>query len=926
MLKAHASALLLAALAFATPRQARAADVSFGHEIRPLLAEHCLTCHGRDAEARKGNLRLDLREEALRGVEGRPALAPGQPDHSELMKRIRSTDPAFRMPPPPAAPLSEAQRATLQRWIEQGAPYEEHWSWNPLARPALPPVRDTTWPATAPDHFILAELERAGLRPAPDADRETLLRRLSIDLTGLPPTPAERATFLADTSPDAWSRAIDRLLASPRFGERWARHWLDLVRYAETYGHEFDFEIPDAWRYRDYVVRAFNANVPYDRFVAEQIAGDLLPDARPDPNTGLNESPLGTAFWLLPQGTHAPVDVAQDEAERIANQVEVFGRTFLGLTIACARCHDHKFDAISQRDYFALSGYVKSTRRSRVPLDPQGELAAARTRALADRRALEQSLAAPRPSAALPPPPTDLTRFADFAQPVPAGWRASGFAFARQADEVPALALRGSDRVVALERDITTSDAAGPHFTGTLRSPSFVISHDAVHILARGTGVVIRAIVDGYTLAEENALLFESTTRTLDTRGEWQVVRLGLSRYQGHRAYLEIVDPGPGLIDLGWIAFGPDRGPGIKVPTTAGPESARPALQQLASKPPPLPAFALIAEDGSGWDDRIHLRGNPHTLGDPAPRGFLESLAPKLPPAPADGSGRLELARAVVDPENPLGARVMVNRIWRHLLGRGLAPTPDDLGALGQPPTHPALLDWLAAEFRADWDIKRLIRLIASSRTYRMSATGAPAALAQDPANRLYHQRILHRMDAETLRDALLQLSGRLEPAAGGPSVPTHLTEFMTGRGRPKESGPADGHGRRSLYLATRRNFPDSFLCAFDLPVPTTTVGRRNESNVPALALALLNSPLAHGEANRWGTRMAKAAGAPDARVAEMIGAAFSRTARPDETERALHFLREAAGPRADAWTTDPAAWSDLAHVLFNAKEFVFVD
>lgn len=524
-------------------------------------------------------------------------------------------------------------------------------------------------------------------------------------------------------------------------------------------------------------------------------------------------------------------------------------------------------------------------------------------------------------------PPSNLVLLATFDEPVPKGWRASGFAFARGASELPKYVVR-DDKVAELERGVTTSDAAGPQFSGTLRSPSFVITNDFVHLFLRGNGVTVRCVIDGYTLLEEQPLLFAQTQNTkVDTRGLWNAVRLDVAKFKGRRGFVEILDEGADVVDVAWVALGDGAVPATKLTAKPGPESLRAELLALAKEPLPAPERALVFEDGSGWDDRVHIRGNPKTPGEPAPRGFIASLSPKLPAAPKDGSGRLELAAAITSPENPLGARAMANRIWQHLMGRGLAPTPDDLGALGVAPANQELLDWLACEFRTDWNIKRVIQLIVTSRAYRMSAVGVAASDERDPGNEQFHKAVLKRMDAETLRDSMLLLSGRLDPKMGGPSVPTHLTEFMTGRGKPKASSKADGEGRRSLYLATRRNFPDSFLCAFDLPVPTTTVGRRNASNVPGQALALLNSELANGEADRWGAQVAAQPGTPEARAAEMIRAAFGRAARADETERAVKFLREACATKdGNAWQTDKTAWSDFAHVLFNAKEFVFVD
>ena len=349
----------------------------FERKIRPVLAEQCYSCHSHSGEKLKANLFLDSREDILKGGDTGPAMVVGQPEKSLLVEAVGYGNPDLQMPPKKR--LSAEQVADLTAWVRDGAPWpieapktaqrsgfdlqkrkSEHWCWQPVVPVAPPRVSDPSWPLVGADHFILDRLNRAGMKPAPPAGREALLRRVTFDLTGLPPTPAEIDAFLADTSSTAWSTVVDRLLASPRFGERWARHWLDLVRYAETRGHEFDPAIPNAWQYRDYVIRSLNQDVPYNQWVREHLAGDLIP-ARLNPASGANESVLGTGFWFLGEEVHSPVDIRQDETDRLDNRIDVMGKTFLGVTLGCARCHDHKFDAISQRDYYAMAGFLISS-------------------------------------------------------------------------------------------------------------------------------------------------------------------------------------------------------------------------------------------------------------------------------------------------------------------------------------------------------------------------------------------------------------------------------------------------------------------------------------------------------------------------------------------------------------------------------------
>ena len=903
--------------------------IDFNHDVRPILAARCFNCHGPDTESRKAGLRLDDPHDAKAMRDGHAAIVAGDPDASEVWRRLLSEDPDERMPSK-GTPLTAAERDTIKAWIETGAASAAHWSWEPVKQPVIPVVRDGSWPRGDVDRFVLAGLEQAGLAPAAQADHDTLVRRWSFALTGLPPMAIDGLDHAS--SPEA---AVDLLLASPHFGERFGRHWLDLVRYAETYGHEFDYPIPHAWRYRDYVIHAFNANVPYDRFVLEHLAGDALDEPRMDPAWNADVSAIGTGFWLLAQGTHAPVDVATDEAERIANQVDVMTRTFLGATVACARCHDHKFDPIAQRDYYALSGSLKSSVRTSAWLD-DGRLQVERAARVSARRACTaQAAGSPEPGPdvgghaassampAAPSAPADALRvLATFEQPVPEGWTVGGAAFVRTDAEHPIIGQRGNALVV-LERDIATSDVAGHALKGWLRSPSFTIDGPYLAHAVRGAGVRIRCVIDGYFLDDRNALLFEGMTQAPDTGGAWAAVVHDLRRFEGRRAYVEYVDDGGGVIDVAWLAFVPAAELAAMPAGVPADPSRAAALAALDARPLPGAIEALVLAEAGAWDDSVHVRGSAKRLGDPVARGAMGALAQGMPAPGAIGSGRLELARTFVDGSHPLVARVMVNRIWQHVMGRGLVPTPDDFGALGAAPSHPELLDWLAIDFMRDWDIKRLVRQIALSATFAQSTTAGEQAEAHDPTNALLHRAFIRRLDAESVRDAMLALAGRLDRTMGGPGVPTHLTEFMTGRGRPDQSGPLDGGGRRSVYLEVRRNFADSFLATFDLPVPTTTVGRRHESNVPAQALAMMNAPLVHELAVRWGERASAAGdGSPEstARVAEsMLHEAWGRVPATAEVDRCVAFVQAEGG-------SSPAAWSALAHAILNTKPFLFID
>jgi cytochrome c553 len=1084
--------LFLAVLAWAGgPARAPAADPTaeqvefFEKRVRPVLAANCHACHSRKTK-QKGNLVLDSRAGLLKGGDTGPAVAPGDPGRSLLVKAIGYADEP-RMPP--RGKLPDGQIADLRAWVEMGAPWpkeaeagpaavaafdlaarRKHWSLQPLGEAAPPAVKDAAWPRNPVDRFVLARLEAAGLAPAPPADRRALLRRVTFDLTGLPPTPEEVDAFLRDPSPDAYERAVERLLASPAYGERWARHWLDLVRFAETSGHEFDPDISEAHGYRDYVIRAFNTDVPHDQFVLEHVAGDLLPEPRRHPAERLNESILGTGFWFLGESKHSPVEIRADGADRRDNQIDVFGKTFLGLTLACARCHDHKFDAVSTRDYYALAGYLQSSRYQRAFLDDPAvfaepvrrlrqlraeatALAVARSAAELDRRlagladallaAAEDGepsrktlLAAARHNAGHPFAPwlalgdpavrapekfaerrrrlaadrkaraarsaeaeARAVVFADFRRDGYRDWFVTGHAFGDGPSGVGDVVLRPDDPVPVrhlVGPGVAHSDLVSGRLQGALRSQTFTITKKHVLYHVAGKGGRVNLIIDGYQ--HLRTPIYGGLTFTADhgDRFAWHVQ--DVSMWLGLRAYVEVLDDGPGHVAVDRILFS-DEGPPPEPPNglltrlldddtvtdaaglarryqallrdvvgqwrdgrlAAAPDVAdRVALLNALLEPDALPAgpsppadshaadrnrlLALMQQaaaleaglpeprrglamaDGTGVDERVHVRGSHKILGEEVPRRFLEALAGVDQPAPASGSGRLELARRLAAPSDPLVPRVLVNRLWHHHFGAGIVASPDDFGVQGAQPTHPELLDWLAGEFvRSGWSVKHMHRLLVLSSTYRMASRPDVAADAADPQNKLLHRMPVRRLEAEAIRDAMLAASGRLDRRMYGRGPAPYLTEFMVGRGRPTASGPLDGDGRRSLYLNVRRNFLNPMFLAFDYPIPFTTMGRRGASSVPAQALALWNNPLGAQQAQRWAARvLAEPGRAPAERVREMYLTAYGRPPADAELADALAFLaeqgKEYGGPG------DVRAWADLAHVLFNGKEFIFVN
>lgn len=1043
----------------------------FEKRVRPVLAEHCYKCHG--PEKQKANLRVDSRAGLLQGGDSGPAIVPRRPDEGFFAGAVSYGD-VFQMPPTGKLPAEHIE--SLRQWVEMGAPWPDeapasavnapadeaafaeralHWSFLPLAFSAAPAVRDANWPSSPLDAFILARLEAAGLAPTPPADKAAWLRRVTFDLTGLPPSPGEIEQFLAEEGPAAYERIVERLLNSPRYGERWARHWLDLVRYAETAGHEFDFDMHEAYRYRDYVVRAFNDDLPYDRFVIEHVAGDLAPQPRKHPTEGWNESILATGFWHLGESKHSPVDIREDAAARSDNQIDVFAKAFLGLGVSCARCHDHKFDPITTQDYYALCGYLRSSRFQQAFIDPpeprlaalaevqtlrqqahgavvraavaerdrylglgaQGEAATAWPRAV-DAQATQLPTNVFRPWVELrkspeltgaafadargalardmalqaEPSPNHVV-FDDFNRPDYAGWFVTGEAFDRptvggepfwQADDARPIRQ-------VLPPGVAHSGRRSTGLHGVLRSPSFTIEHDLLWYRLAGQGCQVRLVIDNFQ--QIRAPIYGDLAFEVGHGDRFVWHGQNVSMWKGHRAFIEFLDHGPGFVAIDAILAGDGTQPRERVNGLAlslaansqiddaaglaeayrrefadvltrwrdGDLGDGPAMYDraellnwlLLAEPPcklspgvdgfdeasvqrlalaaereknlPISRRAMAMADGTGEDENVFIRGSHKTQGEKSPRRFLQVLGGQAPVDQA-GSGRLELARAMVDPSrNPLVPRVIVNRIWKHHFGVGLAPTPDDLGHMGARPTHPELLDYLASQFvREGWSLKGLHRSIVLSSTYRQGSHAATDADQADPRNELYHRANVRRLEAESIRDAILAVSGRLDASMYGPSVPPHLTPFMVGRGRPGSSGPLDGAGRRSIYLGVRRNFIAPMLLAFDYPVPFTTIGRRGVSNVPAQALVLLNNPFVIEQAQRWSQRVLAEPGlAPADRVAKMYQEAFGRAPEPREVEAAAAFLAKQHERYGDNDEARP--WADLCHVLFNVKEFVFL-
>ena len=896
----------------------------FESKVRPVLATHCISCHG--PKAQKGGLRLDSREALLRGGESGPVIVEGDPESSLLIDAVAHTaDPKM----PPRGKLAASVLDDLKNWVKQGAPWPESspttqeqekaptarsWAFRPVANPSYPLVSDPKWPRTSVDWFVLKGLDEAGLKPSKPADRRTLIRRWSYTLTGLPPTPEEVRAYESDSSPDADRKVVDRLLASPHYGERWGRHWLDVARYADTKGYVFfeDKEYPWAYTYRDYVVRALNEDKPYDRFVVEQIAADLLP-------SGEDKRALAALGFLTVGGRF--MNNVQDILD---DRIDVTTRGLMGLTVSCARCHDHKFDPIPTADYYALYGVFASSIEPSVPplLGPppgseeyrkfEAELKRREAEFEAfvlstydrliegsKRRAGEYLLAA---QAAKDRPKTDefmlIADGQDLNPPMIARWRATLDRSRRQHDPIfaPWHALAGLKPTDFAERSAAVLDEMARRGDKAKRV----------------NPILIRALIEAKP--QSMADVADVYERVLN-RAE------GIWLDASSRARLEKKKPGP-LADESYEALrkvfhGPDAPPNL-------PRSAIDELSLFPDRPSqdryqdlkravdtwratgagaPPRAMALV-DLPHPIEPKVFVRGNPNTPGPAVPRKFLSALSEVDDRPFEEGSGRLELARAIVDRKNPLTARVLVNRVWMLHFGEPLVDTPGDFGARSDPPSDPALLDHLASAFMSDgWSLKALHRRIVLSAAFRQSSDDRAEGRRVDPENRRIWRMNRRRLDWESTRDALLAASGRLDPTVGGPSVASILDP---------------GSRRRTLYGTIDRLHVPGLYRSFDFPDPITTAPQRVETSVPPQALFFMNHPLSRESAAGLIRREdVKGCPSPDAKLDRCYAILFGRS--PDDRERAA--VRDFLGPKPAE-----ADWQRLAQALLLSNEFAFID
>jgi hypothetical protein len=830
----------------------------FETKIRPVLAASCYKCHAATAEKIKGGLLLDTREGMLRGGETGEAVVPGDLDKSLLIEAIRYGNPDLSMPPKKAGgKLPDAVIHDFEAWVKMGAPYphaagfaapvtttgkkydtskaRNWWSYQPLRSVSVPTPKNTAWPKSDLDPFVVAGLEARGLKPVEDAQLPTLVRRIYFDLTGLPPSPEDAAAFVQSAGSDrqrALEPLVDRLLASPRFGEQWGRHWLDVARYAESSGRDENVTFPNAWRYRDYVVASFNRDKPYDRFVTEQIAGDLLPPGNAATHA---ENLIGTGFLAIGAKSLNETVPRQFAVDLADEQVSAVGQAFLAQTFNCARCHDHKFDPISQRDYTALAGIFLSTdTRYGTPGGVQG-------RNLGSLIALPQE--AGLPVVARPLAPEEI----QFKQ----------------------------DRIDSLRTELRRilADRA-PDNPNRLQNTSTMSAFDIVRLFTQSAQL-------------------EAELANYDAKGNPKTLAMGaLDR--------------PTTAPANGGGFGGRRGP------------PNPGRGRRSS------GFETIA------DCPLFARGDINKPGDAVPRGMPAILASAPPLAiPKETSGRLQLAQWIAAQRNPLTSRVMVNRTWHWLFGRGLVASVDNFGTTGDRPSNSELLDYLASQFIADgWSEKKLIRRIILSRAYQLAATYDDADFTSDPDNTLVWRHTPRRLEAESIRDAMLAAGGSLDlhPAPG--SLIGRAGDGPIGgprnRAMTEEQAANVDLDSRSLYLPIARNVLPEVLAVFDLPDGSAVNGAREVTNVPAQALFMMNSDFVAKQSRRLAERVLAAyPGGKTEKIQERytmaFRLAFGRAPDPAEIEAARVLLAKHSG---DA----PAAWTGVARAIFASAEFRYVD
>lgn len=883
----------------------------FESKVRPILVQRCYECHS--GQESNGGLRLDYREGLLKGGDSGPALQADEPQGSLLLRAIRYQNADLQMPP--SGKLDASEIEVLETWVAQGAfdpradlpsgssdkpqgmsipDGRNFWSMMPLKPVEVPRAVDADWCRNPIDAFVLKELDSNGLRPSPESSRREILRRVTLGLIGLVPESQEYKAFEQDTAPEAYERQVDRLLSSEQYGVRFGRHWLDVARYSDSNGLDENIAYGNAWRYRDYVVEAFNSDKPFDRFIEEQIAGDLLPDAD-------RQSKTATGFLVLGAKVLAEPDRDKLTMDTIDEQLDTIGKAFMGMTLGCARCHDHKFDPIKQRDYYALAAILKGTKTfgdsNFGAIKHWNEISYANPQEKEQLKAIDAQIAEKN-----------------------GAWnKLKSEAIGKLREQVRKQAADYLAVASKLTSEATLNEWAQVgeelklHPRVLANSRRYLDNHRQEPLFAKwhelaGPGDH-QAIRDYYQELFERALGEWEKAKAADA----QVKKLEDSTLEAARVALG--DVGGFLAIPAKMEHALDQESLVKIHELA--ESAR----LFESAAPDETSVMGVADKGVVDGLAIHIRGSYRNLGDVVPRGFPEVMVSQgaTPIFSRHSSGRLELARWLANATHPLTARVIVNRVWRWHFGRGLVESTENFGVLGDRPSHPELLDYLARWFiESGWSIKELNRLILTSSTYRMSSVHpeAQSALAIDPENRLRWHYKLERMDAEPLRDSILQVAGRLDCQLGGKSVPLRNRQFVfdhTSIDHTKYDSI-----RRTVYLPIIRNHLYSLLEQFDFPDPTMPVGSRNTSMVSVQMLLLMNADWIIDSASLLARRSQEFSSEPSRRIDWLFETVLGRAPKEHEQRRFLDAISAGQASGEDPWVT-------LAHNLLICSEFIYV-
>jgi hypothetical protein len=887
----------------------------FEQKIRPILSDNCYKCHSATSEKIKGGLLLDTREGVLKGGDTGPALIAGDPDKSLLIKAVRYTGKDLQMPPGDK-PLAAEQVHDLETWVKMGAPdprdgasshvykvdfneARKHWAFQPVKEPAVPEIKDSEkWAQTAVDKFILEKLQEKKMKPSPPADKITLLRRASFDLTGLPPTPQELESFLTDTSENAFATVVDHLLDSPRYGERWGRYWLDLAHYADTRGtaggnrnNRYNF----AYTYRDYVIKAFNDDLPYDQFLTQQIAGDKVPGLEPPKLAALGFLTLGNRF-------------GNQINDIIDDRIDIIGKGTLGLTLTCARCHDHKFDPIPTEDYYSLHGiFASSVEPKEGPIiatptnatlyaDFQRQLAV-KEKALEDYRGTLVKKLKSEVFGKAGEYMLAIHEFQRGSRDKPLGPFLQGKGLSAQVGGPWEKALRTLERkhdpIFTPWFEFAAVD--GPDFATKAREISerlktnLKCNSEVAKFFAIPPPNMAQVASRYSTLFANVEKHWESTLGTAEAMKKPEPEALEDPAEEEIRQFL-FAKGSPTYLDDARISRLIRRDNQAKNTL----DQLEKAFDDLKQEHPGSPAHAhLLSDSAKPRDSYIFIKGNPGSKGPIAPRRFLKVLSGENRPVFNDGSGRLQLAKAIASPENPLTARVLVNRIWLHHFGEGLVRNPDDFGTRSEPSTHPELLDYLASQFvKNGWSIKKLHRLIMLSSVYQQASDTTEYTQA-DPENRWLWRMSRRRLDFESMRDTILMIGGKLDTTMGGPAVRLDAEPYPV---------------RRSVYgYIDRNNLPGMFV-AFDFASPDLTTGRRETTTLPQQALFMMNSPLVVEQARDLARRPDfRAATGERQKIALLYALIYQRPPREVEVDLARKFLQaQGTGSKASPTTT---AW-----------------